>query len=231
MPQAKKRTSTKRKGNKKTNKKKQNETPLRYIFSIIVVILIILGAFQLGIIGRMIDSFFNYLFGMSRYLTYILVLIATIFITYSKQIPRTRRSIGAIVLQLALLFITQLYFHFSHNITSQREPVLSFVYKAYEQTHFPNFGGGLIGFYLLKLFIPLISIVGVIIITILLLASSFILLLNLRHRDVTKSLFDNLKSSSNHASESIKQKREQNKIKKEEKAQLKEEKIEKITSK
>ena len=37
--------------------KKQNETPLRYIFSIIVVILIILGAFQLGIIGRMIDSF------------------------------------------------------------------------------------------------------------------------------------------------------------------------------
>ena len=83
---------------------------------------------------------------MSRCLTYILVLIATIFITYSKQIPRTRRSIGAIVLQLALLFITQLYFHFSHNITSQREPVLSFVYKAYEQTHFPNFGGGLIGF-------------------------------------------------------------------------------------
>ena len=60
MPQAKKRTSTKRKGNKKTNKKKQNETPLRYIFSIIVVILIILGAFQLGIIGRMIDSFFNF---------------------------------------------------------------------------------------------------------------------------------------------------------------------------
>ena len=121
---------------------------------------------------------------MSRYLTYILVLIATIFITYSKQIPRTRRSIGAIVLQLALLFITQLYFHF-HIILLQREPVLSFVYKAYEQTHFPNFGG-LNRFYLLKLFIPLISIVGVIIITILLLASSFILLLNLRHRDVTK---------------------------------------------
>ena len=76
---------------------------------------------------------------MSRYLTYILVLIATIFITYSKQIPRTRRSIGAIVLQLALLFIAQLYFHF-HIISPQREPVLSFVYKAYEQTHFPNFG-------------------------------------------------------------------------------------------
>ena len=99
---------------------------------------------------------------MSRYLTYILVLIATIFITYSKQIPRTRRSIGAIVLQLALLFIA-LVFSFSHNITSQREPVLSFVYKAYEQTHFQILGR-LNRFYLLKLFIPLISVVGVIII-------------------------------------------------------------------
>lgn len=57
---------------------------------------------------------------MSRYLTYILVLIATIFITYSKQIPRTRRSIGAIVLQLALLFIAQLYFHF-HIISLLKE--------------------------------------------------------------------------------------------------------------
>lgn len=137
MPQAKKRTSTKRKGNK-TNKK-QNETPLRYIFSIIVVILIILGAFQLGIIGRMIDSFLIIFWYESIFNLYFSTYCNN-FITYSKQIPRTRRSIGAIVLQLALLFIAQLYFHFSHNITSQREPVLSFVYKAYEQTHFPNFG-------------------------------------------------------------------------------------------
>lgn len=55
MPQAKK-EHRRRERVIKTNKK-QNETPLRYIFSIIVVILIILGAFQLGIIGRMIDSF------------------------------------------------------------------------------------------------------------------------------------------------------------------------------
>ena len=90
--------------------------------------------------------------------------------------------------------------------------------------------GRLNRFYLLKLFIPLISIVGVIIITILLLASSFILLLNLRHRDVTKSLFDNLKSSSNHASESIKQK--ENKIRlKRRKSSIKRGKIERKTKK
>lgn len=224
MPQTKKKTTTRRKSNasrKNTKRKKQNESPLRYIIAIAIVILVVLGAFQLGIVGQMIDSFFNYLFGMSRFLTYILVILDTVFITYSKKIPKTRRSVGALVLQIALLCITQLYYHFSKGVSSEREPVLSYVYKSYEHTHFPNFGGGLIGFYLFKLFIPLISIAGVIIITILLLASSIILLLNLRHRDVSKSLFESMKSSSESASESFKEKRETSKARKEEKAQLK----------
>ena len=42
-----------------------------------------------------------------------------------------------------------------------------------------EFWWGLIGFYLLKIFIPLISIAGVIILTLILLSSSIILLLNL----------------------------------------------------
>ena len=77
-----------------------------------------------------------------------------------------------------------------HRAQSLREPVLSYVYKSYEHTTFPNFGGGLFGHYLLALLIPLISIVGVIIVTILLIASSFILLTKQRHRDVSKVAFE-----------------------------------------
>ncbi|PTI39053.1 hypothetical protein BU056_11070, partial [Staphylococcus succinus] len=60
MAQAKKRTATKRKTTntrKKTSnqKKKQSDSPLRYILAIIIFVLIVLGAFQLGIIGKMID--------------------------------------------------------------------------------------------------------------------------------------------------------------------------------
>ncbi|PTU87158.1 cell division protein FtsK [Staphylococcus pasteuri] len=231
MPQAKKKSPTKKKTNttrkKTTTKKKQTESPLRYIIAIVVVILIILGAFQLGIIGRMIDSFFNYFVGMSRYLTYILILLATGFITYSKKIPKTRRTVGSITLQFALLFIAQLYYHFSKGIVSEREPVLSYVYKSYEHNHFPNFGGGLIGYYLLEICIPLISIVGVIIITILLLASSIILLLNLRHRDVSKKILEGIKTTTVSASQNLKENRQNNKSKKEEKAKNKAERIEK----
>ena len=87
LPQAKKKT-TRKKSNatrKNSKRRKQNESPLRYLIAISIVILVVLGAFQLGIVGRMIDSFFNYLFGMSRFLTYILVILATGFITYSKR--------------------------------------------------------------------------------------------------------------------------------------------------
>lgn len=229
MAQAKKRTATKRKTTntrKKTSnqKKKQSDSPLRYILAIVIFVLIVLGAFQLGIIGKMIDSFFNYLFGVSRYLTYILVAIGTVFITYYKALPKSRRTIGAITLQFALLFVTQIVFYFTNKAQAQREPILSFVYKSYEYSHFPNFGGGLIGYYLLTLFIPLISIVGIIIITMLLIASSIILLLKQKHRDVSKVLFESMKAKSKDASENLKEKRKHNKIKQEAKARVKAEK-------
>ncbi|OEL02574.1 cell division protein FtsK [Staphylococcus succinus] len=229
MAQAKKRTATKRKTTntrKKTSnqKKKQSDSPLRYILAIIIFVLIVLGAFQLGIIGKMIDSFFNYLFGMSRYLTYILVAIGTVFITYYKALPKSRRTIGAITLQFALLFVTQIVFYFTNKAQAQREPILSFVYKSYEHSHFPNFGGGLIGHYLLTLFIPLISIVGIIIVTMLLIASSIILLLKQKHRDVSKILFESMKAKSKDASENLKEKRKHSKIKQEAKARVKAEK-------
>lgn len=128
MPQTKKRTTAKKKPTntkKKTasRKNKQGDNALKYIFAIIVIILTVLAVFQLGIVGVMLDSFFNYLFGMSRYLTYILILVATIFITFYKGIPKTRRTVGAIVLQLTLLLLTQIVFHFAHTSQSKREPV------------------------------------------------------------------------------------------------------------
>lgn len=229
MAQTKKRQTTKRKPTntrKKTtnNKKKQGDSPLRYIVAIAIFVIVTLGAFQLGIVGTMIDSFFNYLFGTSRFLTYILILIGTVFITYYKALPKSRRTVGAFVLQLALLLVTHIVFYFSHKAQAQREPVLSFVYKSYEHSNFPVFGGGLIGHYLLALFIPLISIVGIIIVTILLIASSIILLLKKKHRDVSKLLFEKLKVKGKDASENYQERRKQNKVKKEAKARVKAEK-------
>ncbi|MCI2947199.1 DNA translocase FtsK [Staphylococcus caledonicus] len=228
MPQTKKKTTTRKKGTTARNSKKKrtqkNDSSLRYIIAVVVVVISILGMFQLGIVGRMIDSFFNYLFGNSRYLTYILVSLITIYIAMQRKFPKSRRTIGLILLQVVLLIATQIIYHFNKGVVAERVPVLSYVYKSYDHTHFPNFGGGVIGFYALKLFVPLISIAGVIIITLLLLVSSVILLLKLRHRDVAKISLDKMKNSSQSASNTFKEKRAQNKVKKEERRREKEEK-------
>ena len=96
--------------------------------------------FQLGIVGRMIDSFFNYLFGMSRYLTYILLSLITVYIAMQKKFPKTRRTFVNII-TICLIDYNTNYLSFSKGAASEREPVLSYVYKAYEHSHFPNFGG------------------------------------------------------------------------------------------
>ncbi|MCU5746757.1 DNA translocase FtsK [Staphylococcus sp. SQ8-PEA] len=228
MAQSKKKTTNKKSSQtrKKRSTKNKSESPLRYIIAVIILILLVLGTLQLGIIGQMIDSFFNYLFGWSRYLTYVLILIYTIAVAFYKAIPKTRPAIGVIVLQFATLFLFQIIFRLAHTVKSEREPVLIHVYRSYAHTHFPNYGGGLLGFYLIKVFEPLISIVGVVIITLLLIISGCILLTKRRHRDVAKDLFDNIKVKSQSASERMKDRRKENKVKKEAKARLKAERTE-----
>ncbi|MBI5974918.1 DNA translocase FtsK [Staphylococcus canis] len=186
MPKAKKRNTKRSNTKRRTAQKKKNDTPLRFGLAIIFVILLLLGIFQLGIVGVAIDSFFNYLFGWPRYLIYVLLMLATGFLAYNGKLPKTRRLSGSIVLAFALLLFSQLIYLIFGGTQAKREPVLSFVYQQYQKSILPNFGGGLIGYYLVELLTPLISIVGVVFIAILLLISSVILLRKKRHRDVSK---------------------------------------------
>ena len=78
----------KRKHAKLKRKATKTDSSIRYIIAIVIVIISILGIFQLGLVGRMIDSFFNYLFGASRYLTYILVSLITIYIAMQRHFPK-----------------------------------------------------------------------------------------------------------------------------------------------
>ena len=94
MPRTKKTTTRKpiqrrkRKHAKLKEKATKTDSSIRYIIAIVIVIISILGIFQLGLVGRMIDSFFNYLFGASRYLTYILVSLITIYIAMQRHFPK-----------------------------------------------------------------------------------------------------------------------------------------------
>ncbi|ARJ51725.1 DNA translocase FtsK [Staphylococcus lutrae] len=195
MAQTPKRKSQTTRNKKRTSKRKQNDTPIRFVLAIVMVIVLMLGVFQLGLIGIAIDSFFNYLFGLTRYLTYFLLLLAIGFIAYNGKLPKTRRMTGSIVLQIALLFVAQLFFMGTEGVRARREPVLSFVFQSYDAPEHMHFGGGRIGFELVHFLLPLISLVGIVLLTLILLISSGILLMKKRHRDVAKSWLEQFKQS------------------------------------
>ncbi|HEC2173526.1 TPA: DNA translocase FtsK [Staphylococcus delphini] len=221
MAQTKKRKSQTTRNRKRTSKKKQNDTPIRFILAIVMVIVIMLGVFQLGLVGIAIDSFFNYLFGLTRYLTYFLLLLAIGFIAYNGKLPKTRRLTGSIVLQIALLFVAQIYFMATGGARAKREPVLSYVFQSYDATEHMQFGGGLLGFYLVHLLLPLVSLAGVVLLMVVLLISSGILLLKKRHRDVAKIWLEQFKHSTAASYEKVKTHQSERRMSRKEKKEQK----------
>ncbi|EGQ0378520.1 DNA translocase FtsK [Staphylococcus pseudintermedius] len=221
MAQTKKRKSQTTRNRKRTSKKKQNDTPMRFTLVIVMAIVIMLGVFQLGLVGIAIDSFFNYLFGLTRYLTYFLLLIALGFIAYNGKLPKTRRLTGSIVLQIALLFVAQLYFMATGGMRAKREPVLSYVFQSYDAAEHMQFGGGLFGFYLMHVVLPLISLAGVVLLTLVLLVSSGILLLKKRHRDVAKVWLEQFKQSTASSYEKVKAHQSERRLTRKEKKEQK----------
>ncbi|PTE32095.1 cell division protein FtsK, partial [Mammaliicoccus fleurettii] len=99
MVQKKKPATSKRKTTR--GKKKQKDNTLKYVIQMIVLFLLVLGVFQLGFIGLIIDSFFHFLFGYSKYFTYILIAVISLLITINGKLKFTRRLNGLLIFQIA----------------------------------------------------------------------------------------------------------------------------------
>ncbi|WP_239728058.1 MULTISPECIES: DNA translocase FtsK [unclassified Mammaliicoccus] len=207
MVQKKKPATRKRKTTR--GKKKQKDNTLKYVIQMIVLFLLVLGIFQLGFIGLMIDSFFHFLFGFSKYFTYILIAIISLLITVNGKLKFTRRVNGLLVFQVALLFIMQLVLYFKDPSFNTFKTTLSETYSSLERNAFYFNGGGYIGYYAFNVISKLISVFGYSLLTILVLLSSVILIMKKRHRDITKSAFDMAQSKTKSKMTNLEQKREE----------------------
>ncbi|CAG7913932.1 DNA translocase FtsK [Mammaliicoccus sciuri] len=207
MVQKKKPATRKRKTTR--GKKKQKDNTLKYVIQMIVLFLLVLGIFQLGFIGLMIDSFFHFLFGFSKYFTYLLIAIISLLITVNGKLKFTRRVNGLLVFQVALLFIMQLVLYFKDPSFNTFKTTLSETYSSLERNAFYFNGGGYIGYYAFNVISKLISVFGYSLLTILVLLSSVILIMKKRHRDITKSAFDMAQSKTKSKMTNLEQKREE----------------------
>ena len=228
MVQKKKPTTRKRKTTR--GKKKQKDNTLKYVIEVLVLFLIVLGAFQLGFIGLMVDSFFHFLFGYSKYFTYILIVIVSLLITLNDKVKFTRRLTGLFIFQIGLLLLFQMILYFKDKSFDSFKTSLSETYSALESNAMYFNGGGFIGYHVFNVVSKLVSVFGYGLITLLILVSSMILIFNKKHRDITKSLFENVQSKTKSKMVNLERKREEkSQIKKQEKEKRKQEKIKDVS--
>ncbi|MBO3076907.1 cell division protein FtsK [Mammaliicoccus vitulinus] len=190
-------------------KKKQKDHTLKYVIQVIVLFLLVLGVFQLGFIGLMIDSFFHFIFGYAKYFTYILIAIISMLITVNGKLKFTRRINGLFIFQVALLFVMQIILYFKDKSFDTFKTTISETYSSLERNAFYFNGGGYIGYYAFNIISKLISVFGYSLLTLLILFSSVILILKKRHRDITKSAFDVAQSKTKSKMTHLEKKREE----------------------
>lgn len=175
---------------KKTTKKKQNNRTYYSISAFIIIVVLFITIFQLGVIGAYIDAFFAYLFGTSRYFTYLLLFLASIYLAAEQKIPFTRRMGGYLLLQFGLLFLfhsmlyitnrgrIENYFTFGETIeTIQTDGIMYF------------FGGGIIGQLLFQFSSTGVSLIGTLILGFIFVYFSYLIITS---RDIEQALSKDL---------------------------------------
>lgn len=166
---------------KKTRKKrrpakKNNTTPYRYLFALIIISAMVIGMLQFGILGTGIDSLFAYLTGSARFYVYILIILITMYYAVNnKMIPLSRRVNGWLLMLFAFPSFLQVIQHIINGKTIK--PIFNTIYELQSRTGIHFFGGGIIGYIYDVLFSTLLSTVGSLMLSIVMVVMSILLIL------------------------------------------------------
>ncbi|UBH23310.1 DNA translocase FtsK [Macrococcus armenti] len=166
---------------KKTRKKrrpakKNNTTPYRYLFALIIISAMVIGMLQFGILGTGIDSLFAYLTGSARFYVYILIILITMYYAVNnKMIPLNRRVNGWLFMLFAFPSFLQVIQHIINGKTIK--PIFNTIYELQSRTGIHFFGGGIIGYIYDVLFSTLLSTVGSLMLSIVMVVMSILLIL------------------------------------------------------
>lgn len=165
---------------KATRRKKKDERQTYYaLTSFITLLLVFISLFQLGSFGEYIDSIFTYLFGTSKYFTYLIITLTSIYVAMNRNFPFTKRMFGYILLQFGLIFL----FHSVLYLTNK--PLINNFYSFDEikntiaTTGFKNFtGGGIIGQVLFTAMNNTLSFIGTVLLAAVFIYFSIIMIRN-----------------------------------------------------
>lgn len=165
---------------KKKRRTKKNERQQYYaLTSFIMLLIVFISIFQLGTLGEFIDSIFTYLFGLSRYFTYIIIVLTSIYVAMNHNFPFTKRMFGYILLQFGLIFLFHSVLYIKNRTLINNYYTFDEVRTLISQTGAKNFtGGGVIGQVLFTAMNNTLSFIGTVILAAVFIYFSVIMIRN-----------------------------------------------------
>lgn len=190
----------------KRKRKKETKHKLSFsveIYSIILILIGVLGICGYGPCGKLICSFFAFLFGTLYLVPLVGLVIIGIYLLFAKHYPDflSSKVIGIVFLILGLLMV----FHISyikddvgakeiiHNTFNESVNVFSIVDGASREIAFKNIGGGMLGGLLLALNYSLFDLEGTKIIYWIMMVGGFLLFTGFSIVDFIKRSYDKSK--------------------------------------
>ncbi|MDB0580244.1 FtsK/SpoIIIE family DNA translocase [Salinicoccus roseus] len=175
---------------RKTKKKKKDNRSYYSISAFVLIVILFITIFQLGVIGTYIDAFFAYLFGTSRYFTYLMLFLMSIYLAGEQKIPFTRRMGGYILLQFGMLFLFHTLLYLLNRARIEDFYTFSETVEAIEAGGIMVFfGGGIIGQALFSFSSTGISMVGTLLLGLIFLYFSYLLI---TAKDIEQSISHDL---------------------------------------
>lgn len=171
---------------KRTAKKKNSDKKTYYAsFALIIIILLIITVFQLGLVGEYADAVFNFLFGTSRYFTYLVLLLASFYLATHLKFPFTKRMLGYLMMQFGLLFLLHSILYLSNRARTDNYYTFKDMLEMTRESGFDFTGGGIIGQTLFNFSATGISFFGTLLIGLIFIYMSVIIV---RHKSIEESL-------------------------------------------
>ena len=179
-------TSKRKKSTTNRKKQKQNNKTYYSLLTFAFIVIIIIAILRLGVVGAFLDASVAYILGTSRYFTYIIAILAGIYMIREQKVPLTKRMSGYLLFQFGLLFLlhsilflsnkprTERYFTFTEIFSIIREPGSS-----------EFFGGGVFGQLLFAFSSTGISLIGTLLLSVIFIYFSILMI---THKNIADSL-------------------------------------------
>lgn len=167
---------------KKSTKRSKKQDRQRYfaLTSFLLLLLIFISVLQLGSVGTYIDSMFTYLFGSSRYFTYLIIILTSIYTAINHHFPFTKRMMGYVLLQFGLIYLFHSILYLTHRPLTEKFYTFMETKNLIEATGFKNFtGGGVIGQFMFNFLSSGISFLGTLILSLVFIYFAIILIRDL----------------------------------------------------